>query len=189
MPRRKIAFIQGNIYHLYNRGAGKANIFLTPENYYFFITKCWTYSRSLSIPIIAFCLLPNHYHLLVIQAGKVPAGNLVQRTCNSYSKALNKRLNRTGTLFEGRYQAKAVASQEYLEHLCTYIHLNPVAAGLVQKPEVWPYSDYHRWVGWNVEDATMILHRELGLMQGEEYREAMEAILSGMKDWPQHAGI
>jgi REP element-mobilizing transposase RayT len=185
MPRRKIKFVQGEIYHLYNRGAGKANIFFSADNYYFFINKCWTYSKSLSIPIIAFCLMPNHYHLLVLQAGDISAGNLAQRVCNSYSKALNNMLERTGTVFEGRYQAKVVASQDYLECLCAYVHLNPVVAGIVSKPEDWPYSDFHRWINWHQEQSSMNLHRKLGLTHGEEYREILYAILAGKRDWPQ----
>ncbi|MGD8633384.1 MAG: transposase [Anaerolineales bacterium] len=178
MPRRKLEFVQGEIYHLFNRGVDKSSIFVTSENYFFFITKCWEYSRSLEIPILAYCLMPNHYHLVVYQSGDEPAGKLVQLVCNSYSKAFNSLMNRTGTLFQGRYRAKHVTSQSYLERVCAYVHANPVVAGLVPEPEYWPYSDFTRWMGMGIEGSSMRIHRELGVILGQDYRHILEEVLA-----------
>jgi putative transposase len=179
MPRRKVEFVRGEIYHLYNRGAGKLQIFIFPEHFYLFTTKCWSYSKSLDIPIIAFCLMPNHFHLLVMQGGDISAGKLPQRVCNSYSKTFNKQMNRTGTLFEGRYRAKHVENQEYLEQLCAYIHLNPTTAGIIAKPEHWPYSDYHRWIEKDLARNQMKIHHDLGLKAGKDYRRFVDSFRSG----------
>lgn len=65
----------------------------------------------------------------------------------SYTQAFNKAYRRTGTLFEGRFQAILVDSERYLCNLCRYIHVNPVKHGLVAFPEDWPYSNYLEWVG------------------------------------------
>ena len=65
---------------------------------------------------------------------------------NSYTQAFNKRQGRSGTLFEGRAKSVLVDTDEYVLHLCRYIHLNPVRAGLVTHPGEWPYSNYLEWV-------------------------------------------
>jgi putative transposase len=91
--------------------------------------------------------MPNHYHFLLQQNTDLSVGNFIQSIFNSYSKAFNKRYKRTGTLFEGPFQAKHINKQEHLIHLCRYIHRNPVDAGLVKSPEKWPFSDYCNWIG------------------------------------------
>lgn len=97
--------------------------------------------------MIAYCLMPNHYHFLVRQDTERPAGLLPQRVFNSYTKAHNKRYEHSGTLFEHRYQAKRVNAEQYLLHLCRYIHANPVKDGIVSTLGDWPYSNYAEWIG------------------------------------------
>ncbi|HET6444006.1 MAG TPA: transposase, partial [candidate division Zixibacteria bacterium] len=94
-----------------------------------------------------YCLMPNHYHFLVRQDGEQPAGLLVQRVFNSYSKAYNKRYGHSGTLFQGPYKVIEITKESHLRHLCRYIHANPVKDGLVRNLEDWPYSNYHEYVG------------------------------------------
>jgi putative transposase len=91
--------------------------------------------------------MPNHYHFILRQDNDVSVGKFVQNIFNSYSKAFNKRYQRSGTLFEGPFQAKHINKQDYLIHLCRYVHRNPVDAKLVKSPEEWPYSDYSQWAG------------------------------------------
>jgi hypothetical protein len=84
---------------------------------------------------------------LVRQDGEQPAGLLAQRVFNSYTKAFNNRYERSGTLFEDRYKAILVDSDDYLRHLCCYIHANPVHHLIAYAPELWPYSNYQDWIG------------------------------------------
>jgi len=105
------------------------------------------YARSLALGVIAYCLMPTHYHFLLRQDGQTPAGLFPQRVFNSYTKAYNKRYRLSGTLFEHRFQAKTITSSAYLLHLCRYIHANPVKDGLVSDPADWPYSNYLDWIG------------------------------------------
>lgn len=91
--------------------------------------------------------MPNHYHLLIQQVGEFPAGLLPQRVFNSYTKAFNNSYSHSGTLFEGPYRLKNVSEDDYLIHLCKYIHTNPVKAGLVKYPEEWDYSNYQEFIG------------------------------------------
>ena len=147
MPRRDVEFATGNYYHIYNRGSGRQTIFCEPENYVYLLRLLKRYSQELDVAVIAYCPLPNHYHLLVRQDDAVPAGRLPQRVFNSYTKAFNKRYDCSGTLFQGPFKATHVDKEEYIIHLCRYIHGNPVKAGIVPRLEEWPYSNFHQWVG------------------------------------------
>jgi len=147
MPPRKVQFAPGQFYHVYNRGAGGQPIFREEENYLFLLRRIKEHATPLEISVVAYCLIPNHYHLLLRQDGLEPAGRLPQRVFNSYTKAVNKRYDRTGTLFEGPYKAVHVDRDSYLLHLCRYIHANPLKHGLVSDLAQWPYSNYHEWIG------------------------------------------
>ena len=111
------------------------------------LSKVKQYATEFDLSVIAYCLMPNHYHLLVRQDGDSRAGLLPQRVFNSYSKAYNKRYQHSGTLFQGPYQVIDIDDQGYLLHLCRYIHANPVKDGFVIQPADWPYSNFLEWVG------------------------------------------
>ena len=113
----------------------------------FVISKIKEYSESQGISVIAYCLMPTHYHLLCRQDGEKPAGNLPQLVFNGYSKAYNRMYSLSGTLFEGRFRAKVIQTTSHLLHLCRYIHGNPVKDGLVVEPVDWPCSNYLEWIG------------------------------------------
>lgn len=146
MPHRTVNFVKGQIYHFYNRGVARQPIFIEDENYQFFIRRLRQYERQLQLHLIAFALLPNHFHLCVKQEANTPAGKLPQLVCNSYSKAFNKRYQRSGPLFQGRYGARMIEDNEDLLNVCAYIHANPVTARLADQPEDWPFSDLSSWL-------------------------------------------
>ena len=145
--RRKTEFVQGHYYHIYNRGANRQPIFRADVNYVFLLRRVKKHATLLDVSVIAYCLMPNHYHFLLRQDGSHTISAWVQAVFNSYTKAFNKMFDRGGTLFEGPFRAVTVDRDEYLVHLCRYIHLNPVRAKLVQFPEEWPYSNYREWIG------------------------------------------
>jgi REP element-mobilizing transposase RayT len=96
--------------------------------------------------IVAYCLMPNHYHLLVCPHDD-SLSRRMQRFSISYTKAINRRYDRVGPLFQGQFQALLVDCNEHLLHLSRYLHLNPVVTGLVGKPEDWEFSSYRDYVG------------------------------------------
>jgi REP element-mobilizing transposase RayT len=147
MPQRRPDYFAGGHYHLYNRGCHRASIFRQPQNYLFVLRRVKQYLGELELSLIAYCLMPNHYHFLVRQEAGQPAGLLVQRVFNSYSKAYNRLYQHTGTLFEGNYRVKPVLQTAHLLQLCRYIHANPVKDGLVAQPGDWLYSNYLEWLG------------------------------------------
>jgi len=147
MPRRTVNFGPGQCYHIYNRGADRTTIFREHNDYLFVLQKVKSYLADLDLTMIAYCLMPNHYHFVVRQNGDQAAGLLPQRVFNSYVKSFNKRYARSGTLFEDRYQAIHVDDEAYLVYLCTYVHINPLKSGLVDDLRAWPYSNYLDWIG------------------------------------------
>jgi putative transposase len=145
--RRKIRFVQGSYYHIYNRGAGRQTIFRDEAGYTYVLRAMKKYSAQFGIAIIAYCLMPNHYHWLIRQDGELSAHLLPQRVFNGYTKAFNIRYSRSGTLFEGPFKARQIDSDEYLRHLCRYIHANPLKDGIAFHLDMWPYSNVHEWLG------------------------------------------
>jgi putative transposase len=146
MPKRSIELRSGHYYHLYNRGNNRQPIFFDRENYLYFLRQIGEYLINDAIDVVAYCLMPNHYHLLVC----LKTDNLakyIQPFTLSYTKAINKCYGRVGSLFQGRFQAIEVERDEYLLHLSRYIHLNPVRAKLVRIPEEWEFSSYQEYIG------------------------------------------
>ncbi|MBI5215557.1 MAG: transposase [Ignavibacteriae bacterium] len=144
---RKVIFAQDEYYHIYNRGCNRENIFLSDENYRFLLRNLKSLVEEYNVCVIAYCLMPNHYHFLLRQDGEKNSGKLIQFLFNKYTKAFNAMHKRTGTLFEGPFKAIHVDKQEYLIHLCRYIHRNPLEAGLVANIEDWEYTNYLEWIG------------------------------------------
>lgn len=166
MPRRAIPLVAGQYFHIYNRGSNRQDIFFERENYLFFLrcvrkyllnesqakTEMGTQTSEVSktsevyASIVAYCLMPTHYHLLV-RPHDDTLSRRMQRFSISYTKAINKRYHRLGPLFQGQFQALLVDSNEHLLHLSRYLHLNPVVTGLVGKPEDWEFSSYRDYIG------------------------------------------
>lgn len=147
MPSKRPDFLPNHYYHIYNRGAHKQLLFQEADNYLFVIRKLKHYCQQLHLAMIAYCLMPNHYHFLVRQDGDFPAGLLPQRVFNSYSKAYNKKYGHDGTLFTDHYHIKQIEETSHLLHLCRYIHGNPVKDGLVSNPSDWEYSNFKEYLG------------------------------------------
>jgi REP element-mobilizing transposase RayT len=149
MPRRDLELCPGEYYHLYNRGNNRNHIFYERANYLFFLRRLREYLVPV-VDVVTYCLMPNHYHLLVqVKMPKVSGdvSNEMMRFSVSYTKAMNRRYDRVGSLFQGPFQAKHVGKNAYLVHLARYIFLNPVMAGLVDRPEDWEFSSYRECIG------------------------------------------
>jgi putative transposase len=144
---RATPLITENFYHLYNRGVNRGLIFFQPENWSFFLHRMHQYFITTKVELLAYALMPNHYHLLVRVKCNDFGRDIMQPFMVSYTLAINKQMNRVGPLFQGPYQARHVTNDADVLNLSSYIHLNPVASGLVVFPEQWEYSSYKDYLG------------------------------------------
>lgn len=184
MPRRKVQFVQGAYYHIYNRGAGRQSIFRAHEDYTLVLHLIKEVSKLCRIQMIAYSLLPNHYHWLLRQDGPAPVYLLPKRVFGSYTRTFNHRYSRSGTLFEDRFDAKLVDNDEYLRHLCCYIHANPVRHRIATAPELWPYSNYLEWI--DARPGTLVDRAMIQALFGDgaHYRQRMADYLAGVITLP-----
>jgi REP element-mobilizing transposase RayT len=182
MPYRKDIFAQGQYYHIYNRTIPGVPLFFNPGNYLYFLRLVQRSREPYGANVIAYCLMPNHYHFLLRQETDVPLSRFVAAVLNAYVQALNRQQGRRGPLFQGRFRHAWVDREEYITHLCRYIHLNPVQANLVAVPEAWQYSNYIDWIGLRtgtLKDEEFI-HEHF--QTPDEYRRFVEAYRSETPD-------
>jgi len=152
MPRRAVPFISGEYYHLYNRGVNREKIFFLERDYKIFLNRIYKYLVP-AVDLLAYCLMPNHYHLLVRVVGsrtsEVVEGNIdftsevsraMMRLSVSYTKIINHHQDRVGPLFQGAFQSRHIDTDVYLWGMIGYLHNNPVVSGLVENGADWPYS-------------------------------------------------
>lgn len=151
---RKIRFVDENIYHIYNRGVEKRKIFLNNKDYFRFIHNLFEFNdeapainlyykkpilksyeakphnikiyhkRKLLVEILIFCLMPNHFHLLLKQKRENGVSEFMHKLGTGYSMYFNQKYERTGSLFQGTYKAVPISSDAHFIHLPYYIHLN-----------------------------------------------------------------
>ncbi len=176
MPYRQVEFSAGHYYHVYNRGNNYQPIFFERENYLYFLRQMRKYLTADVVELIAYCLMPDHYHLLLyLKSGCL--SDAMQAFILGYTKAINKRYQRAGALFQGRFKGKLVDCDEYLLHLSRYIHLNPVLAGLVKRPEEWEFSSYGDYVGLQaaaMSKPDVVISQ---FLKREDYRAFVEAFV------------
>lgn len=146
MAKRNVIFKTGRYFHIYNRGAGKDKIFYDEDNYIYLLKKLKEYSNKYEFSVLAYCLMPNHFHLLLRQDADKPLNIALGFMFNAYTKAVNKKYLRSGTLFEGSFKSIQIDDNKYLVELCRYIHRNPIDDGVVKNIEDWKYSNYHEWI-------------------------------------------
>lgn len=138
-----------SIYHIYNRANGSEKMFLSDENYRFFIQK---YREHISpfADTFCYCLMPNHFHFLIRIKTEVELKETLEKLLSkqfsnffsSYTQAFNKQQNRMGSLFMKNFKRIKVTEQRYLLNLVHYIHYNPVKSSLSRQPVEWPHSSY-----------------------------------------------
>jgi putative transposase len=145
MPIRKTDFSIGEFYHVYNRGNSKQKIFLEKEDYGHFIKLLYLCNSKRSITfrdisintydfdrertlvnIGSYCLMPNHFHILIKEKSENGISKFMQKISTAYSMYFNKKYKRTGGLFEGKFKSEHLNTDRYLKYIFAYIHLNPV---------------------------------------------------------------
>lgn len=145
MGTRRFSFVEGEYFHIYNRGNSKQSIFLdkfdyerfmmllfisnskTPFKLYFIKNPYKDFEREQQLVSIgAYCLMPNHFHILLTPLVENGVSLFMKKITTGYSMYFNNKYDRTGILFEGRFKAELADSDQYLKYLFSYIHLNPI---------------------------------------------------------------
>ncbi len=209
---RKIQFSIEEFYHVYSRGNNKSKIFFSDVDRKRFIKLLFLCNNTKPIlfrdvqhlalsrikrgetlvDIGVYCLMPNHFHLLLHEKVENGISMFMEKLLTAYSMYFNKKQNRTGTLFEGRFQAKHADNDEYLKYLFSYIHLNPVKIidskwkinGIsdIKKTknylEKYSFSSYPEYIGQNREEK-LILNKEVF----PEYFEESKDFEQFVCDW------
>ncbi len=168
------SFEPESMYHVYNRGVDKRIIFMDERDYSVFLSflkyallsddeikqtslvdkgaisdsvrfNLRREGLASRLQLVSFCLMPNHFHLLLYQYDQEAITKLMRSIATGYSMYFNKRHGRTGTLFQGVYKASRINSEGYWQHISRYIHLNPVDLGVGY--ETYSYSSYRNYVG------------------------------------------
>lgn len=157
-------FNSGSIAHIYNR----EKIFLNEQDYKAFLFRvglCLGFTneelnkeKSIAMPysriritetsknnfkLHAFCLMPNHFHLLIEQVGNVPISKVISKICSSYAKYINNKYDRVGHIFQDCFKAVLIEDNSQLIWASTYIHMNPVKDRIVKNPKDYKWSSYN----------------------------------------------
>lgn len=132
-------------YHVMNRGRRSEKVFFDKDDYQAFIQVMIDSTKMWNLRISAYCLMPNHYHLLV-QTPDANISRCMRHINGVYTQRFNSLHRSEGQLFRGRYKAILVSADDYLLRLVRYIHRNPVKAGLAEKPEDYPWSSHKAYL-------------------------------------------
>lgn len=146
MPRGPRIIFENAHYHITDRGNAKLSIFADFDDRLQYLSLLDKLKTEFSVLVPAYALMTNHIHLYLV----TPKANLSEAMFalnNSYSHYFNKRHNKTGHLFEGRFKYKLIQCDPYSLALARYIHLNPVKAGLSKTAEEYPWSSAAQYLG------------------------------------------
>lgn len=172
MPYRITPLINGQVYHIFNRGVEKRNVFTNRREYAHFLEAAKYYrqasprvrfskadnDREGNLPdnklveVVAYCLMPNHFHFLLKQTDNNGISTFMRKLINSYTRYFNTRNDRIGSLFQGPFKAIRIESDEQLVHVTRYIHLNPLVGSLAKDLRSYGWSSYLTYVGLKGDD-------------------------------------
>lgn len=175
---RYLVFANDQIYHVFNRGVERRLIFTNKREYQRAVDTIWYYrygqlpmrlseffalskerkttflaklehDQQLSVSILGYCLMPNHFHFIIKQLRDAGVSNFAANVANSYTKYFNTRHKRIGHLFQGPFKAVRVETDEQLLHLTRYVHLNPFVSFVVKLGDLesYPWSSFSEYLG------------------------------------------
>ncbi|MCM8805033.1 MAG: transposase, partial [Candidatus Omnitrophica bacterium] len=163
------------------------------EFYKFRRNRSFSYYRRLSeiekenlykgekiVKIIAYCLMPTHIHLIIFNETEKGVSIFMKNVLDSYTRYFNTKIKRKGPLWESRFKVVVIENDEQLLHLTRYIHLNPVTAYLVEKPEDWEFSSYKEYL--NLMDKNICEFQDIIEIKENEYKKFVEDRISYQRE-------
>ncbi len=181
MPRRPRIEIAG-YYHIINRGVEQRVIFKEAEDYEYFEELMCFYAKSFGITLHNYCLMSNHYHLL-IEIVQANLSKFMRQLNMNYAIYFNKKYKRTGHLWQGRFKSWYVTDEAYLYTLMCYIEQNPLKANMVKDIKEYLYSSYHYFL--NYKEIPECLQQSWIVEHYKDDKEAIEAFLANPVDIAQ----
>jgi REP element-mobilizing transposase RayT len=180
MPRSPRTDFAGAWHHVMNRGAHRHEIFSADPDAELFLDSLAEASARYEIEIHAYCLMGNHYHLLVrSRTGRL--SECIRFAVGRFSRTKNKRDGSDGPLFRSRFTSAPVESEAHLLECSRYIHLNPVRAGIVRAPEEWVWSSARAYLGIGHAPDWLITHEMLAMFGHlDSKRHYRDFLLDGM---------
>jgi putative transposase len=142
MPRRQRLQIPGTPHHVIQRGVNRVDIFRSEADYEFFLTIFRAAAIRHETDVHTYVLMTNHVHFILTPRTKEGLSCTMKNVLQTYVRYFNRRYERTGGLFEGRYRSLVIDSESYWFTCMRYVELNPVRAGIVTKPEEYRWSSY-----------------------------------------------
>ena len=138
MARKSRIEVPGGLYHIITRGNNRRNIFRSHDDYLRFLHMVTEQKAKRPFFLYGYCLMPNHTHLLIERQDDA-VSRIMQSVLTGYGQYFNRKYKKIGHLFQGRYKAILCQTDRYLGELVRYIHLNPVRARMVRRPEGYEY--------------------------------------------------
>lgn len=211
--KRALSFAIGEIYHICNKSISSYSIFrkesyserfLDSLAYYDGIPKT-SFSKHMRLKnifqyknviqlcdplfkILAYCIMPDHYHLLLSPLKSSDVSHFIGTVENSYTRFYNTKNNRCGPLWQSRFRCVRIVNNEQLLHVSRYIHLNPVTADLVKEPQYWEFSSYKLYLKQPILDEIQSISirtsegYERFVMDNKDYQKKLRWIKRQMKD-------
>jgi putative transposase len=181
------------VYHVTSRGNARKKIFKDDRDREIFLSVLGTVVKRYNWLCHAYCLMDNHYHVMI----ETPEANLsagMRQLNGIYTQKYNRRHHQPGHIFQGRFKAILVQKENYLLELCRYVVLNPVRAGIVEKPEAWRWSSYQATGGLRKEPDYLTTDWILGLFNSKrgvgqgQYRAFVREGFHGGSPWNKLRG-
>lgn len=205
MPSRNLVkmYTKDTYYHIYNRGINKNLIFKDDDDYRVLLNLLKRYLSNEKVTdnkgreyegladdveLLAYCLMPNHFHLLVYQLQDQGTTKLLRRVMTAYVKYFNRKYQRLGPLFQSYFKASRIDNEAYLWHISRYIHLNP------DQWHEYPYSSYGYYIGerhadWIRPGRILQLHQQSGsdyqefIADYQDHKDSLEEIEHTLADF------
>ena len=145
MPRTARASVGGVCYHVMNRGNGRRQVFHKDGDYHAFMKAIYHACVEIPIPVLGYCLMPNHFHLVVLPENDGDLSVWMHWLQNAHVRRYHKHYHSSGHLWQGRFKAFPIQEDEHLLTVLRYVERNPLRANLVRRAENWGWSSAQYW--------------------------------------------